>query len=295
MSITSDAVGCVASLWRYPVKSMRGEEIGRSEVTERGLVGDRAYALLDRETGKLASAKNPRKWGRLLEFAATFLEPARAGGPTPSVRITFPDGTTVRSDEADLELRLRDVLGREITFAASAPAGLTLEAYWPGIEGHEPLLPPVITDEGDTITEEPTALGAPPGTFFDFAPVHMLTTATLDRLGELYAEGRFDVRRFRPNVVVDVRSEKGFVENAWCDRVVAIGDEVRLRVIIPDPRCVMTTLPQGDLPKDPGILRTIARHNRIPVASLGDLPSVGVYAQVVTPGAIRRGDRVRLE
>jgi uncharacterized protein YcbX len=132
-----------------------------------------------------------------------------------------------------------------------------------------------------------TDFGLPEGTFFDCATVHVLTTATIDRLRELYPQGRFEVRRFRPNVVVETGDGvKDFVENAWIGRTLVLGDEVRLNVSGPCPRCVMTTLPQGDLPKDPGILRTAARHNQV---------NVGVYAAVVQGGTIRRGDPVKVE
>jgi uncharacterized protein YcbX len=138
-------------------------------------------------------------------------------------------------------------------------------------------------DYRDTVTD----FELPEGTFFDCAVVHLLTTATLDRLRELYPEGRFEVRRFRPNVVVQAASGmKTFVENGWIGHTVAIGDAVRLTVTGPCPRCVMTTLAQGDLPKDPGILRTAAQHNQV---------NVGVYASVLQGGEIRRGDPVRLE
>jgi hypothetical protein len=127
----------------------------------------------------------------------------------------------------------------------------------------------------------------PAGTFFDLAVIHVLTTATIDRLRELYPQGRFEVRRFRPNIVVEAASgEKGFVENDWIGHTLAVGKEVRLSITGPCPRCVMTTLPQGDLPRDPGILRTAAQHNQV---------NVGVYAKVVRGGMIRRGDPARLE
>jgi uncharacterized protein YcbX len=123
-------------------------------------------------------------------------------------------------------------------------------------------------------------------TFFDLAVIHLLTTATIERLRELYPQGRFEVRRFRPNIVVAPAGQSGFVEDGWVGRTLAIGEEVRLSVTGPCPRCVMTTLPQGDLPADPGILRTAARHNHV---------NVGVYAAVLRGGRIRRGDPVRLE
>ncbi len=122
--------------------------------------------------------------------------------------------------------------------------------------------------------------------FHDCAVVHLLTTATLERLRALAPGGRFDPRRFRPNVVIDTAPGlEGFVENDWIGRTLALGGEVLLRVTKPCERCVMTTLPQDDLPADPGILRAAARHNRA---------HVGVYADVLRGGAIRRGDPVAL-
>ena len=137
-------------------------------------------------------------------------------------------------------------------------------------------------DYRDTVTD----FALPEGTFFDCALVHLLTTATLDRLRELYQQGRFEARRFRPNIVVEPGDDlRDFVENAWIGGTLAIGEAVRLSITGPCPRCVMTTLPQGDLPKDPGILRAAAQHNGV---------NVGVYASVLRGGSVRRGDPVTL-
>jgi uncharacterized protein YcbX len=290
-----DEVGSVVSLARYPVKSMMGEELNACDVTDRGLVGDRAYSLVDRETGKLASAKHPRKWGRLFDFHATFIEPPKLGGPVPPVRVTFPDGAIATSDEPGLDRKLSATLGREVIFAASAPAGSTFEEVWPEVKGPR-LYGSVLPDreENDLVTDVPAAFRAPAGTFFDFCAIHLITTNTLDRLRELAPQHRFEARRFRPNVVVDVPDVIGFVENDWSRHIVTIGD-VQVRVIIPTARCVMTTLAQGDLPRDPGVLRAMAEHNRIKAGGLGELPCAGVYAFVLTPGTIRRGDPVHLE
>lgn len=267
-------VGSVVSLWRYPVKSMMGEELNAVEVGKPGLVGDRAYAIFDPATGKIASAKNPQKWPKLFDFRAAFLEPPHAGTKVAPVRLTLPDGTTVTSEQSDLNQILSRALGREVTLTAAVPKDPGLEEYWPDIDG---------LAYRETITDE----AMPPGTFFDLADIHLLTTGTIDRLRELYPQGRFEVRRFRPNIVVEPASgEKGFVENAWVGHTLALGDQVRLSITGPCPRCVMTTLPQGDLPKDPGILRTAAQHNGV---------NVGVYATVLQGGAVRRGDTVRLE
>lgn len=273
-STTSVGLSSVVALWRYPVKSMMGEELNAADLTQRGLLGDRAYALVDRSTGKVVSAKNPRKWSKLFDFRATFIEAPRSGQKIPPVRITLPNGTIATTEQGDLDQALSNVLGREVTLATTAPETPSLEEYWPDLDG---------LAHRETVTDE----SMPAGTFFDLAVVHVLTTASIDRLRECYPQGRFEVRRFRPNIVVEPDSgAKGFVENDWIGRTLALGDEVRLSITGPCPRCVMTTLPQGDLPRDSGILRTAAQHNQV---------NVGVYANVVRGGTIRRGDPVRLE
>ena len=269
-------LGSIVSLWRYPVKSMMGEELNAAEVTRSGLLGDRAYALVDSSDGKVASAKNPRKWPQLFDFRAMLADAPRAGVKAPPVRITLPDGTILDGEPADVSQAVSKVLTREVTLSRALPDQRTARAeeYWPDIEGLE---------YRDTVTD----FGLPEGTFFDCAFVHLLTTATLDRLRGLYPQGRFEVRRFRPNIVVETANgDKEFVENAWIGHVLAIGDAVRLNITGSCARCVMTTLPQGDLPKDPHILRTAVEHNRA---------NVGVYASVLQGGMLRRGDSVRLE
>jgi uncharacterized protein YcbX len=269
----------VASLHRYPVKSMMGEELNAAEVDEFGLLGDRAYAIVDSSDGKVASAKNPRKWPDLFNFQATFVEPLKSGTKLPPVRITLPDGTLIASDQREISQILSRALARNVTFDAAthgrhASSAAKAEEYWPDIEG---------LDHRDTVTD----FTLPEGTFFDTAVVHVLTTATLDRLRELYPQGRFEARRFRPNIVVQAAAgEQPFVEDSWIGKVVAIGDTIRLKITGSCPRCVMTTLPQGDLPKDVGILRAAAQHNRA---------NVGVYASVLQGGKIHRGDSVEPE
>ena len=270
-------VGSVAALWRYPVKSMMGEELNSCDVTERGLLGDRQFAVVDRSTGKVGGAKNPRKWGNFFDFRAAYLEPPEAGAKMAPVRITLADGTTVTSGQGDLERVLSGAFGRDVALEEARPgdrpSGPTAEEYWPDMAG---------LDYRDTVTD----FEMPAGTFFDIGVVHLLTTATIDQLRALYPQGRIETRRFRPNIIVATGPEdRGFVENDWIGHTVAIGGSVRLAITEPCPRCVMITLPQGDLPKDSGILRTAAQHNAV---------NVGVYASVLSGGTIRRGDPVTL-
>src|ERR671910_265497 len=210
----SELVGTVDELWRFPVKSMLGEELDAADLSQRGVVGDRAYALRDKQTGKVASAKHAKLWPDLLKCRASFF--------------------------------------------------------------NERGLPSAVPEDS----------------FFDLYPVSVLTTSTLDRLGELEPESDFDARRFRMNVIVGL-PEHGFVENDWVGHSIAIGDQVRLGVALPDPRCCMPSVEQENLPRDPKILKALARHNRIDVAG-ALFPCAGVYAVAESTGTIRRNDRVSL-
>jgi uncharacterized protein len=252
----------VATLWRYPVKSMQGEELNAAYVTASGLLGDRQFAVVDAATGKVAGAKNPRKWPGFFYFRAAYVTPPSAGARLPTVRVTMPDGTSATTDDADLPKLLSAALGREVTlsgFFAAASA-----------------------EDFVVASEEVVTWQLPTGTFFDSAPVHVVTTATLDKLRSLYPAGRFEPRRFRPNIIVATPPDAvGFLENSWVGQELAIGTSVRLRVTMATGRCVMTTLPQGDLPHDRGILKTAVEHNDA---------AVGVYAEILSGGPVRRGD-----
>lgn len=294
---TSGVVGLVAGLWRFPVKSMTGEQLEQAELTGQGLLGDRAYALIDSDTGKVVSAKSVRQFPDLLACRAAFVEPPRSGRDLPPVRITLPDGTSVASDSDDADRVLSTYFRREVTLARSAPDDFTIDQYHPDVEDADP------AGHRDTVVEQKLgsaffaaaglASPVPVGSFFDLFPVSVLTTSTLEQLSKLQPRSTFDERRFRMNVIVGPK-ETGFVENGWIGRELAIGDAVRLTVALPDPRCVMTTLAQDDLPKDTDVLRTLTRHNRLQVAGAGQFPCAGVYAVVTSPGLMRIGDPVAL-
>ena len=225
--------------------------------------------------------ENPRKWPTLFDFSATLVGVPSAGGKLPAACITLPDGTALDTERADASRILSAALKRDVALeridpneSSRASNKETSEEYWLDMEGLE---------HRDAVTD----FNLPEGTFFDIATVHILTRATLECLQELYPQGRFEVPRFRPNVVVKATdTSKGFVENDWLGRIIAVGEKVRLKVDLNCARCVMTTLAQRDLPKDSRILRTAAQHNHV---------NVGVYASVLEGGKIRIGDSCWLE
>jgi len=292
----SEVVGSIGALWRFPVKSMLGEQVDGAEIGSGGVAGDRAYAIVDRTTGKVASAKHPKLWPDLFGCRAAFIAPPAAGEKLPPVQIELADGTTVMSDANDANAALSRFFGRDVELAPAAGDGYTIDQYHPDQQGLDP--------EGHRDEVIETNLGAaffkerglpsvvPPGSFFDLFPLSVLTTSTLDHLNALEPGSRFDARRFRMNVIVDTPAP-GFVENEWLARTLAVGADVRLTVAIPDPRCVMPTLAQEELPADKQIIKALVQHNRLDVGG-GLYPCAGVYAVAEATGTIRTGDRVSL-
>jgi uncharacterized protein YcbX len=290
-----ELVGAVAGLWRFPVKSMLGEQLEAVELTGRGLVGDRAYALIDVESGKVVSAKSVRLFPDLFGCRAAFVEPPQSGRELPPARITLPNGASVTSDSSEVDKVLSAYFRRGVRLAQAAPDDFTIDQYHPDVEDLDP--------EGhrDTVVEQKLgsaffaeagmASPVPVGSFFDLFPITVLTTSTLKQLKALRPESTFDERRFRMNVIIDTKGD-GFVENDWVSRELTIGEKIRLKVALPDPRCVMTTLAQEELPRDTDVLRTLVRHNRVQVGDAGQFPCAGVYAVVEASGIMRLGDPV---
>jgi uncharacterized protein YcbX len=273
------SVGTVAVLRRYPVKSMLGEDLRACEVTGRGLTGDRVLGLVHRETGKVASAKNPRLWRSLLRLSA-------ASGP--DVKITFPDGTSMAAADPGIDAALSEFLGHDVTLTDDPPSDATLDRADP-----EQVLRDGMTAR---VRVEVLHMGdaSPGGTFFDFAPLHLLSTSTLARIGELSPRGTVELDRYRPNLVIRTAAA-GFTENDWAGRELCVGSDLAVRVMARTPRCAIPTLEHGGLPRDVDALRVPAAHNRIsPLDGLGPQPCAGVYAQVLRPGRIQVGDVVRL-
>jgi uncharacterized protein len=265
-------VGAVAELFRYPVKSMLGETCERVEIDGLGVIGDRAQALVDVETGRIATAKQPRWWRELLH--------CRAATVSGEIRVTLPDGRELGSLDADDPLS--EILGRPVRMSEQRADGAEIERPEP-----EEVLEHGLDADLDAPLLQ-IAMGTPGGRFVDYAPVHLITTATLDEVG-------VETLRYRPNIVV--RTPEGtppFVENDWLGRRLRIGG-VEMEGTLPTPRCSVPTLEHGDLGRSKEALRTPAERNKVWVSLLeANLPCVGMYTQVVTPGVVRTGDAMEM-
>jgi hypothetical protein len=283
--VAERVVGAITELHRYPVKSMLGEDLTVAAMEQRGIVGDRMYALVDDETGKVVSAKYPKRWGRIFELTAT-----SDGG----VRVHFPDGSELAIDDPALPDRLRSFFGRSVRIAAMPPADARYDETWErelngGVDPYLGMASRM--EDGDELVDAGQFMVARDA-FFDFGALHVVTTSTLRTLSEWAPSSRFDSARFRPNIVIDTDDPK-FPETEWTGRTLAVG-EGRLTISINVPRCVMTTLAQGSLAADREVLRTITAHNAIDIGLGSALPCVGVYAEVDAPGTLRIGDTVTL-
>ncbi len=263
----------VGSLYRYPVKSMLGETLAALAVGKGGAEGDRRLALIDQATDRVASAKQARLWRHLLKCSAS-LDDGR-------VWIRMPDGTSMASDDAGVEDALSTLLSRHVRLADHRAEGASLERADPE---------QVLAQGLDAVVDAPLlelASATPGDSFVDLAPVHMITTATLERIDA-------EVARYRPNVVIATPpGYPPYAENEWTDRTLTVGGVV-LKAMGPTPRCVIPTLEHGDLDRAPHALRTPAAENRVESFGLGELPCAGAYFEVITAGTIRVGDQVSL-
>lgn len=263
----------VASLRRYPVKSMLGEVVTTMYVDQRGADGDRRLALVDAVTGRVASAKQARLWRELLRFSAR----VDAG----QVRIETPDGKSVSADEPDIDDLLSQLLGRPVHLISQRPPGATLERPDP-----ERVLEFGLDAE---VEGELLEIGqATPGeSFTDLAPLHAITTATAQQVGT-------EALRYRPNLVIATPpGYPPYAENDWVGGQLFVG-EARLRILKPTSRCVVPTLEHGALPRAPHALRTLVAENRVATSGSGMVPCAGVYLDVLTAGTINTGDPVDL-
>jgi uncharacterized protein YcbX len=283
-------VGRITELWRYPVKSMAGEQLARATVGAQGILGDRGWALRDETAGEMRGAK---KLPALMRCRAHY-DDEPTTDRIPSATMTLPDGSIVQTTAADVNERLSAVVGRPVTVWPLQPAEHR-EHYRRGRPDHDDMeaelrdmlgrLPDEPLPDLSFIPPELFELTSPPGTYFDLAPIHLLTTASLGALAARNMSAQFDRRRFRPNVLVEPTDPAAtLLEVGWCGRRLRIGEAV-IAITMPTMRCSMTTQATDELPKDPSVLRTIVRDAD---------QNVGVYATVETPGVVAVGDGVEL-
>lgn len=248
-------IGTIKQIWRFAVKSMAGEQLESCSVGMRGIPGDRGWAVRDETANKLATGS---RFAVLMQCSARYREPP-VNGFVPHVDMRFPDGEQIGSDLVDVNARLTELLGK--------PASLC----------------PLAADNSE---QSAIQLNSARGTYFDVAPIHVLTSASLAEMKRLDPAADWDIRRFRPNFFVETEAGiTGLVDAEWGGRTLRIG-EVELLCELPCERCVMTIHAQPDLPKDNSIFRTITKEAG---------KNLGTYASVLKPGEVRTGDIVEID
>ena len=288
---TSTVVGEIAEILRYPVKSMAGESLRQARLAGQGIPGDRGWALRDEQAGEIRGAK---KLPVLMRCAATYAEEPTEGAPIPMARMTLPDGSTLNTNDPDAAAKLSKLVEREVTlwprlpsddkdhYRRGTPDNEDFETELRQIFGRTPDEP---LPELSVFPPELMEFGSPLGTYFDAFPLHILTTASLKAISAQNPSARFDISRFRPNLVIETDpSLTGLVEAEWGGRRLKIGGAT-LEITTPTVRCVMTTQETTELPKDPSVLRTIVHDAD---------QNLGAYARTLTSGAVKIGDEVSL-
>lgn len=276
----------IAALYRYPVKSLLGEQLSTIDVGERGFAGDRCWAVRN-----ASQTLNGKKHPALMSAQATLTAPVTADTPSPACTVRLPDGRSADTGDGAINTLLSDYLEERVTlwpiidpadldhYRRAATPGATPSEIEAGLREVFARLPEEPLPDLSTFPPELFEFDSPPGTYFDAYPLLILSQNALDSLQAAAPEQRFDVKRFRPNLLLDDIDAGGFPENEWVGRTLRIG-EVELTIEMPCPRCIMTTHGFGDVPRDPRIMRTLVAHN------VGNL---GVYARVAKGGTLHSG------
>jgi uncharacterized protein len=272
--------GTVCELWRYPVKSMLGEQCPELKITTAGVVGDRAWALRELETGRIASAK---KHPRLLEFRARYETEPGPGAPG-RVRIEQPGERAFFADDGDASERLSFILGTPLRLENRPHPSEKTSIDRTNVFGDVPVsqLKPDWTPE--TMPDHFQLMAS---SFKEIGPLFVVTSGSIQHLRDLQGgTASIDRRRFRPNIYIDSGPSAGrFVEDGWLGCTLLVGEEVQLSGLEPTVWCVTSTLAQEDLPRDLSVLRTAAQHHK---------GCLGVYASVASEGEVEVGSPVSL-
>ena len=279
-------IGTIKEIWRYPVKSMRGEQLDQCVIGKKGIKGDRGWAIRDDSVKEIRSG---RTFPKLLDCSARYLtEPDDE--PYPAAMITLPDGTELSSDSDEINSRLADWVGKPVSIWPIQPPDNT--EHYRRLPVDEATLRKEFAREPDEpipdLSQFPEILMkyvSVPGTYFDVTPIHILTTSTLAFLHDKNPDSNWSTLRFRPNIVLDTGGGLELVENNWLGKSIRLG-EVELSCDAPAPRCAITAHSQGEIiSKDPKILRTIVRESN---------QNLGLYCNVNKSGIIRKGEEVIL-
>jgi uncharacterized protein YcbX len=305
-------IGTVKEIWRHPVKSMAGEKLEACTVDSLGIPGDRGWALRDEQAKEITNGK---RIPLLMHCAARYRQQP-TNGAIPHVDITFPDGSRIASDDPQVNARLSEVFGKELTLWPRQPPtdrkhyrrnSMSARLMSPvmKVPGFRALLPKLTKLPNldkplrEMFSREPNEpipdisilpaevleFTSPLGTYFDAFPIHVLTSASLAMMAQFNPDAVWDVRRFRPNFFVETAEGiEGLVEASWAGRILRVGT-AELKCEIPCARCGMTSHSQRELPKDPSVLRSIVKDAD---------QNLGVYASVVRNGNVREGDAVEL-
>lgn len=272
-------VGSVAQLYRYPVKSMRGVVCQTLGLYQGGVTGDRIIALQDVRSRKLVTAKQPSLWKAMLMLETQQNEDG-------TTRVIFPTGQQISLTDSHAATMLSDYLGRSVTILFSRPELVEMERADPD---------EIVKKGADSIVNFETmavGAGAPKGGFVDYGPVHLISTSSLNDVGHHSVADKSEPERFRANVIIDSGELAPFCENEWIGGTMHIGDQVRLHIVLATPRCAVPTLRQTTLESDTTFLARLKQANIQPFLEGKKLPSLGVYAEVVSSGEIRLGDSV---
>jgi uncharacterized protein YcbX len=280
-------VGHIKEIWRYPVKGMAGESLGTCALGERGVEGDRTWALRDVARKEVQSCKfRPQ----LLLCTAR----DRSNGAGSHIEVTFPDGSVLAGADAKIHTRLSELMGRSSTLEALRPASDRDFYRRHKLDDHtwfEELKATFEREEGEPLpdfSEAPPAFSefvATPGMFFLVTPLHIVTTATLQHLKALNPNADWDRRRFRPNLLIEPSPQaRGLVEQDWIGKKLKLGDAT-IDCAGATPRCGAITRAQPDFAADKTVLRTVVRDAD---------QNVGVYGFISGSATLHVGDQVYL-
>lgn len=258
-------IGTVESLWRYPVKSMGGEQVAEAFVGFSGFYGDRCYAFKNSEARKGFPYLTARLQQRMLLYRPRFRHPERAAMP-PNLAEAMsiaPGVTPANGDPQDMMLDIVAPTGAVVAVDDPALAAMLGEGI-----GEENRLTLVRSDRALT----------------DCRPVSLISLQTVRQLeGELGAP--VDKRRFRANIYLDMAAGGGFAEDGLVGRRLRVGAKAVVAVLERDPRCKMISLDPDTGAHDPEVLRLVAgAHGAF----------AGVYCAVMVEGILAEGDAVEL-